>query len=184
MEHGEGVMGREDPARRIRVSYLALPQGPAGPAEKVCPRDIEIARQRLRLEEYLALYRAVGGPWGWDQRLKMPRGLLADVLAGPHSHIFTLRSLAEGSPALGFCEFDSAGHPDVQLVNFGMVSEAFGRRLGPCLLAIALRAIWEELNPRRIWLRTDEWDHPKAMDVYLKAGFVLEDVQIEDPTAL
>ncbi len=177
-------MGRKDPARGIRVSYLALPRGPAEPAEYACPPGIDVMRQTLPVDEYLALYRAVGGPWGWDQRLKMPRGLLADFLAGPHSHIFTLLSLAEGSPALGFCEFDSAGHPDVQLVNFGMVPEAYGRRLGPCLLAVALRAIWEELNPRRIWLHTDEWDHPKAMDVYLKAGFVLEDVQNEDPAGL
>jgi RimJ/RimL family protein N-acetyltransferase len=177
-------MRKEDTARRIRVSYLALPEGPARPAENACPPGIEVARQLLRIDEYLALYRAVGGPWGWDQRLKMPRGLLADFLAGPHSHIFTLRSRAEGSPALGFCEFDSAGHPDVQLVNFGMVPEAYGRRLGPCLLAVALRAIWDELSPRRIWLHTDVWDHPKAMDVYLKAGFVLEEVRNEDPTEL
>ncbi len=69
-------------------------------------------------------------------------------------------------------------------MNFGLIPEAFGRGLGPHFLQAALRQLWSELNPRRIWLHTDEWDHPKARDVYLNAGFVLDEERIEDPADL
>ena len=166
---------------KLRVSYLVLCERPAAIAEDARPPGIEISRQTLSLEDYLALYRAVGGPWGWDQRLNMPRNVLSDFLIGSSCHVFTLR---EGPRAIGFCEFDSSGLPDVQLMNFGLIPEAFGRGLGPQFLHAVLRQLWGELNPRRIWLHTDEWDHPRALEVYRNAGFVLDEERLEDPADL
>ncbi len=166
---------------KLRVSYLALREPPAVSAENACPAGIEIARQTLSLDDYLALYKAVGGPWGWDQRLNMPRNALSDFLAGPSCHIFTLR---EGARTIGFCEFDSSRLPDVQLMNFGLIPEVFGRGLGPSFLHAVLRQLWDEINPRRIWLHTDEWDHPRALEVYRNAGFVLDEERLEDPADL
>lgn len=111
----------------------------------------------------------------------MPRNVLSDFLAGPACHILTLR---EDSRIIGFCEFDSSGLPDVQLMNFGLIPEAFGRGLAPSFLHAVLRRLWGELNPRRVWLHTDEWDHPKALEVYLNAGFVLDEERFEDSADL
>jgi GNAT superfamily N-acetyltransferase len=166
---------------KLRVSYLALREPPAAIAEDARPPGIEISRQILSLDDYLALYKAVGGPWGWDQRLNMPRNVLSDFLAGPACHIFNMR---EDARTIGLCEFDSSGAPDVQLMNFGLIPEVFGRGLGPSFLHAVLRQLWGELNPRRVWLHTDEWDHPKAHEIYLNAGFVVDEERLEDPADL
>ncbi len=48
--------------------------------------------------------------------------------------------------------------------------EAQSRGVGPYLLSTALYEEWK-LNPSRIWLHTDTWDHPAAVRVYERAGF-------------
>jgi len=150
----------------VRVSYLELLGAPAPPLARARPE--RIAQERLRRPEYLPLYQRVGGPVRWDQRLSMSQQDLDDLLAGEHLSIYVLRN-AEGE-ALGFCEFDRSGFPDIELKNFGVVPEAQGRGLGSWLLAVALSAAWGS-RPTRIWLHTDEWDHPAAIPLYLRAGF-------------
>ncbi len=139
-------------------------------------RPERIAREQLNREDYLHLYRRVGEPWRWDQRLLMAEGELAALLAGGSLDIYVLRDV-QGEP-LGFCEFDRREFPNVELKNFGLVSEAQGRGLGPWLLAVALLEQWES-NPSRIWLHTDTWDHPAAVRVYERAGFCTFDVRDE-----
>jgi GNAT superfamily N-acetyltransferase len=127
-----------------------------------------IARERLALGEYLALYRNVGEPVRWDQRLRMAEAQLQALLDSEHLNIYVLRSAERG--ALGFCEFDRSRFPEVELKNFGLVREAQGRGLGSWLLSVALCEEWKSL-PARIWLHTDSWDHPAASRVYERAGF-------------
>jgi GNAT superfamily N-acetyltransferase len=50
------------------------------------------------------------------------------------------------------------------------VPQAQGRGLGTWLLLTALHCEWST-GPARIWLHTDEWDHPAAVRVYERAGF-------------
>jgi GNAT superfamily N-acetyltransferase len=142
----------------------------------LCVRPERIAREQLNLEGYLSLYRRVGEPWRWDQRLLMPEGELAALLADGSLDVYVLRDV-QAEP-LGFCEFDRRGFPDVELKNFGLVPEAQGRGLGPWLLAVSLLEQWLA-NPSRIWLHTDTWDHPAAVRVYERAGFRTFDVRDE-----
>jgi GNAT superfamily N-acetyltransferase len=137
-------------------------------------RPERIAREQLNREDYLHLYRRVGEPWRWDQRLLMAEGELAALLAGGSLDIYVLRDV-QGEP-LGFCEFDRRAFPNVELKNFGLVSKAQGRGLGPWLLAVALLEQWQS-NPSRIWLHTDTWDHPAAVRIYERAGFRTFDVR-------
>lgn len=161
---------------KLWVSYLSL----SSPPTRDQPRhDACVIAARLTLDEYLDLYKRVGGPWGWDQRLQMERGELERLLDAPHCHIYVLLDAAL-EQRLGFCEFDSSGWPDVQLMNFGLLPEAFGRGLGPWFLNRSIENIWNASSPRRIWLHTDTNDHPKARDVYLRAGFQVDDVRWED----
>lgn len=152
-------------ARCVRVSYLELVQKPApiGPH----PGRASISAERLAASEYLDLYRRIGGPLRWDQRLKMPRSELILLLESELSQIYVLRD--EHDQALGFCEFERC-LPDIELKNFGLILEAQGRGLGPWLLRTALHYEWK-LQPRRIWLHTDNWDHPAAQRLYENAGF-------------
>jgi GNAT superfamily N-acetyltransferase len=150
----------------LRVNYLELTQAPAAIPEHA--GDDRVGLETLGLEAYLEIYRRVGEPLRWDQRLNMPREELAALLRTQRTRIYVLRDAA-GS-AHGFCEFDRGQWPEVELKNFGLVPEAQGRRLGTWLLRTALHHEWRT-GPTRIWLHTDEWDHPAAASVYERAGF-------------
>lgn len=163
----------------IRVTYLEQ-TAPAPPpalhwgSERILP-------ERLHCDAYLELYGKVGAPVHWDQRSRMPRDELEALLAGDALRIYVLRD-AEGR-ALGLCEFDRREFPDVELKNFGVVTHAQGRGLGPWLLATALQYEWRS-NPDRIWLHTDTMDHPAARKVYARAGFSVFDERDEDADPL
>jgi GNAT superfamily N-acetyltransferase len=139
-----------------------------------------IGAERLTREAYLALYRKVGAPVRWDQRLSMPDAELDAMLAADSCRIYVAREPLGN--ALGFCEFDLSEFPSVELKNFGMVPQAQGRGLGPRLLAVALYQEWQ-CGPKRIWLHTDTWDHPAAVRVYERAGFETYAVR-DEPAAL
>lgn len=150
----------------LRVTYLELRQAPPASAGYV-GRE-RIALEALTLSDYLGLYRQVGESLRWDQRLQMPEQELAALLNSDCLKIYVMRNVQ--GEALGFCEFDRSAFPQIELKNFGLVPAARGRGLGPRLLSEALRNEWE-CNPTRIWLHTDTWDHPSAVDVYQRAGF-------------
>ena len=126
-----------------------------------------VARETLDMTDYLGLYRIVGGPVQWDQRLRLPAGDLARLLASPSTHIHVLRVDGE---AAGLCEFNGVGRPDVELTHFGLIPAFQGRKLGPFLLDHSLRGVWSHA-PERLWLHTDTCDHPGAQAVYRRAGF-------------
>lgn len=163
----------------VRVSYLELTQTPA-PIPTRAEQD-RITAERLGLDEYLTLYERVGMPLRWDQRFKMPRAELECLLKSARSQVYVLRDAA--GQALGFCEFERDAFSEVELKNFGLVPSAQGRGLGSWLLLTALHQEWE-LRPRRIWLHTDDWDHPAALPVYERAGFRIYMVRDEPPTNL
>ncbi len=150
----------------LRVTYLELRGAPRRPGRRAGPE--RIALERPARSEYLALYRRVGEPLRWDQRLLMPEAELEALLHGTHLHIYMLRNAQRD--ALGFCEFDHSGFPEIELKNFGLVPETQGRGLGPRLLSAALQEEWN-FKPTRIWLHTDTWDHPAAIRIYERAGF-------------
>jgi GNAT superfamily N-acetyltransferase len=169
MDHGS-----PEPTR-LRVTYLEQNDPPGPPSVYWGGERVDL--EKMAGEAYLALYRAVGDPLRWDSRLRMTPSELAALLAGDALHLHVLRNAQR--EAVGFCEFDRHAFPQVELTHFGLVSSAQGRGLGPWLLATALHAEWRT-NPDRIWLRTDTWDHPAALKIYLRAGFRVFDVRDEE----
>src|SRR5579863_3407370 len=159
----------------LLVTYLEMTAPPAEPALVAPENALAIARETVDRAAYLDLYRAVGGPFQWDQRLRMPTSELDRILRDPATHLFVFRRNGE---AIGLCELNGVGEPEIELANFGLVPAAQGRRLGPYLLDRALRAIWSHA-PRRVWLHTDTEDHPKALTVYQRAGFRIYARRIE-----
>lgn len=159
----------------VRVSYLELTQIPAPIPVRV--GNEQVSQEKLAVDEYLELYCRVGRPLRWDQRLKMPRSELTLLLGSEGSRIYVLRD-GHGQ-ALGFCEFERC-LPEIELKNFGLAPQAQGRGLGAWLLRTALHHEWR-LHPGRIWLHTDNWDHPAALRLYEKAGFRAYAVRDEPP---
>jgi GNAT superfamily N-acetyltransferase len=162
----------------VRVSYLELTRPPAPLTD--CLHSERVAAESLSIDEYLRLYAHVGAPVRWDQRLKMPRTELASILGSTRSQIYVLRDAF--TQAIGFCEFER-NLPEIELKNFGLIPSAQGKGLGSFLLRTALHQEWQ-LHPRRIWLHTDNWDHPAAIKVYESVGFQIYLVRDEPPGGL
>ena len=152
----------------LRTTFLERLGPPKGPAIPPPMPGLAVSKRTLSVDDYLDLFQAVGGPLGWDGRSKMSHRDLAAFLDRPTTDIFVLT--ANGIRA-GFCEFGRARPPDSEIVYFGLIPSMQGMRLGPYLLDTALRSHWREHAPNRIWLHTDVWDGPKALDTYRRAGF-------------
>lgn len=159
----------------LLVTYMEMTAPPSGEPPAVPLPGAAVRREMPDFPNYLDLYRAVGGPVQWDQRLRMPKAELETLLASASTHIHVLRVDGE---AAGFCEFNDVGQQAIELVHFGLVPAFQGRRLGPFLLDQALRAAWLH-QPERLWLHTDTYDHPAAQSVYGRAGFKAYEQRME-----
>ncbi|MFK0689564.1 GNAT family N-acetyltransferase [Mesorhizobium sp. IMUNJ 23033] len=149
----------------LLVTYMEMIVPPSGDAFAAPAPGAMVAHETLDIDGYVSLYRAVGEPVQWDQRLRMGSGELERLLALASTHI-----LRVDGEAAGLCEFNGVGQADVELTYFGLIPRFQGRKLGPFLLDRSLRAAWSH-RPERLWLHTDTYDHPGAQEVYRRAGF-------------
>ncbi|GMG83774.1 hypothetical protein LNKW23_29880 [Paralimibaculum aggregatum] len=165
MEAGQGT-----PAEVI-VTYLEMTARPAEP-----PRPLPVG-QRLALVAaeappvhwFLYLYRAVGADWHWTDWLERPEAELAGFVRDPRVTIHTL--LTDGWPG-GFFMLDTREAGVCDLAYFGLVPEAIGRGLGNWLLDTAVRSAWDRPGVERVTVNTCTLDHPRALGLYQRAGFV------------
>jgi GNAT superfamily N-acetyltransferase len=160
--------------RRIKslVTYLEMTSPPAPPA-RLAPRpDLEIRRARSpTVSFYRYLYAAVGEPWTWTVRRGLSDAELQAILSDPRVEVNVL--WVGGVPA-GYAELDRRAPPDIELAYFGLMPEFIGQRLGGYLLDWAIRHAWRT-RPRRLWVHTCDLDHPRALEVYQRAGFRIYD---------
>jgi len=117
---------------------------------------------------YRFLYDAVGSDYHWLSRRKLIDDDLAAIIQDPLNELHVLH--VDGSPA-GFAEFDRRRSDDVELVQFGLMSDFIGQGLGTWFLKWTIDKVWS-YGPRRFWLHTCTLDHPAAVPTYKKAGFV------------
>jgi ribosomal protein S18 acetylase RimI-like enzyme len=162
----------------IWVTYLEMI---SPPDQALCfPDGFSLAREVMDYEPYMSLYRAVGEPLGWDTRFRLSAQDLTALLMSAASANYVLRR--DDSP-VGFCEFERQRAGEVELKHFGLIPACYGKGLGLRLLLDALTSEWAA-HPKRIWLHTDECDHPAAIHTYQKAGFTIFDRRLEDPERL
>jgi len=152
---------------RLLVKYFEMTVPPAGSALLSPDKDAIVARECLSREEYLALYKAIGDPVQWDERFRIEPAELNRMLSSEFLEVFILRISGK---AVGLCEFDKRKFPDIELVNYGLLTSFQGRGLGVYLLDQSLRKVWN-CCPNRVWLHTDTNDHPRAALTYERAGF-------------
>jgi GNAT superfamily N-acetyltransferase len=154
---------------------LAPPPPPAGEAE---PTLTQVTG--MGVADYRALYRAVGEPWMWFERLLVPDDLLGTVLSHP---VVEVCRLDVGGALAGFAELDRRQPGEVEIVHFGLVSAFIGRGWARWLMARTLGIAWRGA-PRRVWLHTCTEDHPGALAFYRRMGFrpyATEGFWIDDP---
>ncbi len=129
---------------------------------------------------YRYLYDRVGEKWLWYERRAMDDDTLSAIVDDEWVEIYVL--YVDGVPA-GFAELDRRHPPDIELAYFGLLPEFIGQGLGPYLLGSAIDIAWAH-DPQRLWVHTNTLDHPKALPLYQRFGFVpykREDEVIPDP---
>jgi prephenate dehydrogenase len=161
---GDAPPERTVPATR---TYLDQPVRPLTPAPW--------AETGWRLERvhscpaafYRFLYREVGRPWHWIDRLPWPDEHIRAHVANPAIEIWLLTH--ETVPA-GFAELERAVDGSVEIVYFGLLPDFIGRRAGRPFLDAVLGRAWDG-GTKRVWLHTCSLDHPRALANYTAAGF-------------
>lgn len=168
---------------RSVVTYLEMTEPPNGEAP-AAPAGATVERlDEVPVPVYRDLYRRVGEPWLWWERLTITDDALADVLNDPAVEVYLFRN---GGVLIGYCELDRRETDAVEIAFFGLVPEAIGKGLGREVFGRVVDLAWRSA-PRRVWLHTCTEDHPKALRFYIAAGFRpyrRETVIIDDPRAI
>lgn len=166
---------------RDTITYLEMRQRPASPRVPAPFEKLALMRaEDCTVSYYRYLYAAVGEKWLWFERRMLDDPALLAEIGKPTIAIFVL--YVGGVPA-GFFELDTAARHETKLCYFGLVPDFIGRRLGPYLLQAAIDEAWSR-PIGRMWLHTSSFDHPRALGVYQRGGFVVYDRQqvwFEDP---
>ena len=152
----------------VTVTFLRMDSPPARP-QRVLPPDATLAAvPRCSVAFYRYLYDTVGGPHLWWLRRTLSDGALATLLSDPVVSIHVL--YRAGEPA-GFFELDRRGGETVNLGYFGLMPHAVGQGLGAAFLGSAVAAAWQG-GTRALTVNTCTADHPRALPVYMRAGFL------------
>ncbi len=153
------------------VTYLEMtaPSGHPRPSLPAGAPSALIAAKSPPNWYFLDLYRAVGHEYEWTDQFDRPAGELAAWLADDAVTLYTF--LQVGWPH-GFFVLDHREEETCNLAYFGLVPEAMGRGLGAFLLETAVHMAWDRPGTRRVTVNTNSLDHPRALPLYQKAGFV------------
>ena len=164
------------------VTYLEMTARPAHPPRPSPAGKLALIRaERCTVSYYRYLYAAVGEPWLWFLRRQWSDERLAAQIQKPEIEISVL--YVGGVPA-GYFELDRSDPRNVELAYCGLISEFIGRGYGAYLLRAAIDGAWSVGKPQRLWVHTCTYDHPRALGVYQRAGFVVyrrEAVTFDDP---
>ncbi len=158
------------PPGRLAAAVVYLEQR-ARPAARPDPAVPGLALARMRaadIDRYLALFAAVGEPWLWFGRRVMARAELAAILDDPAVEAL---ALTRDGVDIGLLELDGRAAGEIELAYFGLVPEAVGGGLGRWLMNRAMEKAWGHA-PARVFVHTCNFDHPAALDFYIRSGFV------------
>jgi GNAT superfamily N-acetyltransferase len=154
----------------VIVTYLEMRAAPAGLPGPPPGPGARIGRiEQPSVAAYRFLYDGVGEPWLWHERRTLGADQLAALLQDPRIEFLVL---SQDHRIAGFAELDRRKAPDVRLAYFGLLPAYIGRGLGPWLLAHAAHHAWTG-NTRRLLVNTCTFDHPAALGLYQRMGFVV-----------
>jgi len=153
------------------VTYLEMTSRPAydRPSVPVGPPTALIAAETPPVWYFLDLYRAVGSAYEWTDMFDEKPETLQGFIQHEAVTLYTL--LRSGWPA-GFFILDGREAGRCDIAYFGLVPEAVGRGLGSYLLKTAIHLGWDRPGVEKLTLNTCTLDHPRALGLYQKAGFV------------
>ena len=158
----------------VKRWYLEMDREPVN-LEPVLPEHTIIRPFHGGCEEYRNLNKLVGGDLGWIDRQLMCDEDLSEIISHPEVRIYVLYASDE---LAGFAELDTRTKGEVHMEYFGLTPNARGKGLGKVFLHWAITEAWKS-KPGKFLLNTCEIDDPKALPMYLKAGFQIVEERIE-----
>ena len=164
------------------VTFLEMTHPPKNPALHRSDKLVLLRAERPTASFYRYLYDTVGDPWLWYERRLMSDEEVLRIVHDTKVEVYVL--YVAGVPA-GFAELDRRREDEVEVAYFGLIPEFVGRGIGPPLLDWVIDKAWSR-RIRRVWVHTCNHDHPKALAMYQRAGFVPYDQEIsliDDPRA-
>lgn len=117
---------------------------------------------------YRYLYDAIGREYKWVDRKKLSDSQLGTILNDERVEIYVL--YVDGCPA-GMAELDFRDAATGHLAYFGLMPEFLGRRLGFFFLYHTAMNAWAK-PVTRLLVNTCTLDHPRALPLYQRLGFV------------
>lgn len=163
------------------VTYLEMTEKPTRvPAPMPAAKLALLRAERCTVSFYRYLYATVGEPWVWYERRIWSDQRLAEHLARPEIEIYVLYAWAV--PA-GFFELERTAAGETELCYFGLAPDFIGRGFGAWFLNAAIDTAWLG-NPKRVWVHTCTFDHPRALGLYQRCGFKVyqrRSVEFDDP---
>jgi GNAT superfamily N-acetyltransferase len=167
--------GFDNPGRRVirmatMVYHLEMRDGTAFRPKAAC-EGFEVSMVAPPMAELnRRMYEAVGGPWGWTDRLEWSDEKWYWYVDCPTLETWVGRLQGESA---GYFELERQDGGDVEIAYFGLLPEFIGRGLGGQLLSAAVERAWQLPGTRRVWVHTCTKDHEHALDNYLQRGFEL-----------
>jgi GNAT superfamily N-acetyltransferase len=116
---------------------------------------------------YRALYRQVGENWLWFSRLTLATSALEMILDHPRVEVYSLMH-GDSDDALMELDFRVAGQCELAL--FGVAPALIGQGAGRLLMHHAIERAWDK-PIGCFWVHTCTFDHPHALNFYLRSGF-------------
>lgn len=173
-----------DGTLELITTHLEMRHPPRRPRISMTGRTMALVHAKHpTLHFYRYLYETVGSPYLWWERREMDDATLASLLQDERVEVHVLQ--VDGVPA-GFAELDRRTPGEVELVYFGLVPEFISQGLGLPFLGRVMEAVWKDEDIGRVMVHACSTDHPRALLVYQRLGFVVYDEVrevIEDPRA-
>lgn len=169
----------------VTITYLEMTEAPTrvpAPLPRAAGKIALLRAESPTVGFYRYLYDAVGAPWIWYERKQMSDDELSAIVQDAKVEIYVL--YCDGAPA-GYAELDFRRGRDVELAYFGLIPDYIGRGLGRYMLDWAVDTAWSR-GIDRLAVNTCTLDHPGALPLYQRAGFVpcgQETITIADPGA-
>lgn len=151
------------------VTYLEMTQKPRWPRFTPPGGKVAVLKSELPPVHFFRyLHNTIGRDHNWVIRDQMSDEELARILHDPRTAFYVLH--INGVPA-GMAELDWSAWPEVKLVFFGIIPEFLGKGFGRYFLEQILEIAWDK-GPERMILNTCTLDHPRALPMYQRFGFV------------
>lgn len=153
------------------LDMLSKPETAAVPL----PQGVSLVRLiNPDLDAYRALFRQVGSAWLWYSRLLMDDDKLRAILSRESVEVYVIKEKEE----IGILELDFSEPEQCELAFLGLTAAVTGKGLGRAIMSKAIELAWSR-PIARFWVHTCTFDHPSALNFYIRSGFRPYAFQVE-----